>query len=150
MIAIVTYIEDIRAGGWVAFDRVINNNIDYTFGVDKHFYIARTQKDYGAYYSLGKGNIQTYLAYNVANVWKLLGPEVTFVNVQPPSLVVGRDYTWLSKFEHPAKDCCYVFGPNHGAMELIPGPIVSIDLEQSALYAFAAAAIVLYDRRTKL
>jgi hypothetical protein len=148
LLAIVTYVENVKPGGWAAFDRCIHDNLEYTLGVDRHYYVARGNRELEWFYGLPKGLGDAKCISSVADIAHL---AVDFVNVQAPAefKTRGQSFEWLHNFRHP-DNVCYVFGPNHGSIELAKGVNVSIPLKRSALYASSTTAIVLYDRRTKI
>lgn len=149
MLAVVTYVETVKPGGWVGFDRVVNNNLDYTFDVDRHYYVARQQREVDDFYRLPKmGTLDIRCVPSILEIE--FEDAVTFVNVQPKIFFerAKQYFNWLHDYEHP-DDACYVLGPNHGEQPLADGDNVVIELEESALYSFSALAVILYDRRAK-
>ena len=150
MIAVISYVETVKPGGWVGFDRVINNNLDYVFDVDVHYYVARRQQEVDDYYSAQKlGTLETRVVRSIHDIE--FKEPVTWVNVQPPLFYKRekKDFEWLHNYQHP-DDACYILGPNHGEQPFADGDNVAIALEDSSLYSFTALSIVLYDRKAKL
>lgn len=150
LLAVVTYVETVKPGGWAGFDRVVNNNLDYTFDVDRHYYVARQQKEVDDFHVLQKlGTLDIRCVRSVFDIEFNL--PVRFVNVQPEIFFkrAKQPFQWLHNYLHP-NDACYVLGPNHGEQPRVDGDNVAIALEESSLYSFSALAVVLYDRRTKL
>lgn len=132
MLYTVSYAEEMKVG-WRKFDTAIWENLQRTFKIDKHFVV-------------GNGNLN-----RLEDVREHLDEHedrlIRYVNVQPPSFFVkkGEQFRWLEDFLHPA-DACYIFGSNQQELESIVGRNVSIQLKESTLFSFCAAAIVLNDR----
>jgi len=147
-IAVVTYIEEVKPG-WREFDRAIHDNLGYTFEIDSHYYVARTSADRDWFHKSKPGVGEKHCVSSVKEARKHLGEAWLYVNVQPPHFFEERDL-WLQDYDHTRYDTCYIFGPNHGPVELTSGAHISIPLDKSSLYASSAVAMVLYDRQIKL
>ena len=145
MLAIVTYVEEIRPGFW-KFQKAILDNLDYTHGVTVHYFIARTDKERQLYSTAKDGQVENRCVGSLAQVRLDIEPK-NFVNVQPAHVFEHRAGCYLGDFQHPEDEVCYIFGPNHGVIEhKIGGSNVSIPLSVSSLYTSSAVAMVLYDR----
>jgi len=151
MIYLVSYIEEVKIG-WRAYDRWMFDILDTGFGIDIHYYIPiDLQKDGDWFWSKGRGGEDKRFVADLPMLKRVLG-DINYVNVQPAKVLrsLGKVGQNLTNFIHPDEDVCYIFGPNKGKIELLPGYNVYITLEKSALHASSAAAIVLYDRRAKI
>lgn len=152
MLVIVSYLEELREGfrnhDWKTFE-ILN----LAFGIDLHYHVTRREADTKWYWNKtgkgGQGNNR--IITKLKDLPRYLHGGVNYVNVQPPQIFRRFEKTGqnLTFFNHPDEPVCYVFGPNHGEIELLPGYNVYITLKQSTLYASSAAGIVLYDRDAK-
>ena len=144
MLAIVTYVEDIRPGFW-QFQKRILDNLDYTHGVDVHYFIARGDKERQLYSTAKDGQVENRCVQSLRQVILDIDRK-SFVNVQPMHVFEHRGGCYLPDFAHP-EEACYIFGPNHGEIEVKPeGMNVSIPMQVSSLYTSSAVAMTLYDR----
>jgi hypothetical protein len=104
---------------------------------------------------VGWDHVRANLAYNTPLY--IIGesdlPEdLTWVLLQPDNGKYVQGTTSLEKFEHPA-DALYIFGPDKDFLKWLPREpdhFVYIPTDtQRDMFSFMAAAVTLWDRKTK-